>query len=176
MKRIIFILVIAILGISSPAQDFREASWGDNQATVENSEPNQEWKQAATELYELLSFTTSISNIPAEVHYCFVEDKLVKGMYVFTVEHSSDNDYIVDFEKIGKSLQSKYGDVERIENWRNDLYKDDPSKHGYAISVGHYYINRQWEIDDKTIILHKLLGDWKIFHIIEYSSIELKDL
>lgn len=176
MKRIIFLLVIVILGSSSSAQDFRKVSWGVDKATVEESEPNQELTYGATELYETLSYTTSVLNLPAKISYLFDEDKLVKCHVDFTVEHSNDNDYIVDFDNIGRSLQSKYGDFERTDNWRNDLYKNDPSKHGYAISSGHYTIARQWENEGKMIILHELGGDWRIFHTILYSSVEYKSI
>lgn len=176
MKRIIFILIIATLGISSSAQDFRKASWGDSKATVEKSEPDQAWKKDFTELYEVLSFTTSLSDMPTKANYLFVDDTLVKCIYYFTFEQLNDDDYFIDYENIGKYLQLKYGDVEKMEIWRNDQYKDDPGKHAYAISRGHYEITRQWEIEGKTIISHKLTGDLKmIFHRIVYSPLKLKD-
>jgi len=176
MKRITIITVSLILCYSISAQDFRKASWGNSQAIVKSGEQGVEWEQTSNGIYDVLYFGTNISGLSTTAIYLFIDNKLVRCRYTFDAEHSNDNDYISDFEKIGESLQTKYGKKEKNEIWRNDLYKDDPSQYGFAVSYGHYVLSREWEIEGKTSIFHVLSGEnFEIQHVLEYTSIALED-
>ena len=74
-------------------------------------------------------------------------------------------------------LIEKYGEPKDDDiNWLNDLYADDPSDYGLAISIGHLNLYCSWEIGD-TKIQMVLSGDnYKISHRLEYNNESLKKL
>lgn len=111
------------------------------------------------------------------VFYSLSEGKLYKVNVLFTEDHSFENLYIDDFETISEALQTKYGKplVDTSYVWLNDLYKDNPQEHGFAVSVGHLAIMSQWIFDDFQIS-HALLGDnFEIHHAIMYQMNEIEE-
>jgi hypothetical protein len=75
----------------------------------------------------------------------------------FNHEHTNKNDFIWDYEQLKELLSEKYGEP-NFDNvsWEDDLYKDDKSKWGFAISIGDVRMACSWEIEDTSIrlILH----------------------
>lgn len=60
--------------------------------------------------------------------------------------------------------------------WKNDLYKDDYSHWGTAISMGHLIYYSSWETDS-TEINNMLMGDnFNISCIVEYRSKNLNKI
>lgn len=111
------------------------------------------------------------------VSYSLSEGKLYKIIVLFTDDHSFENLYIDDFDTIDEALQTKYGKplVDTSYVWLNDLYKDNPQEHGFAVSAGHLAIMSQWLFDDFQIA-HALLGDnFEINHAVMYQLNEIKE-
>jgi len=59
--------------------------------------------------------------------------------------------------------------------WKNDLYKDDKSHWGMAISVGHLVYAVQWETPTTEIGIMLMGNNYKINLGIFYESKELKE-
>ena len=91
--------------------------------------------------------------------YQFLEDKLYNSGYIFTGGHANKNLYIDDHEELKETLTKKYGKPIKDEmEWKNDLYKDDKSEWGMAISIGDLRYWTSWEISTTRICL-MLRGD-----------------
>jgi hypothetical protein len=84
---------------------------------------------------------------------------------------------LIGAEKCKKTKMEKYGNpYDEKEYWSDDLYKDDYSKYGFAVSLGHLSYTTEWR-SPTTIIFAWLDGDnYKISHGVQYSSIELESL
>ncbi len=135
--------------------DFRKAVWGISRKEVKQSESFTIYGETKNEIF----YDGNILNFDAYIIYFFIDDKLVSTNYVYKIKHINKNDYIRDYEIIKKTLITKYGQPmgERVD-WKNDLFRDDPSQWGMAISAGHLIYISRWETD-RTEILHSLYGD-----------------
>ena len=91
-------------------------------------------------------------------------------------DHTNKNFYINDYEELKEILTKKYGKPKKDEKiWDNELYKDDRSSWGLAVSVGHLAYGASWETSTTEIVL-RLSGDnYKISLILAYDSKELKE-
>ncbi|GAH71775.1 unnamed protein product, partial [marine sediment metagenome] len=91
-------------------------------------------------------------------------------------KHSNDNLYIDDYEKLKETLTKKYGKPKFDKvTWDDDLYKDDRSHWGFAVSLGHLDYFSSWETSTTYISL-RLNGDnYKISLVIAYESRELEE-
>jgi len=91
--------------------------------------------------------------------------------------HSNKSDFIQDYNNFNEILKKKYGEpLEDKRFWKNDLYKDDYSHWGMAISLGHLALYSKWETPH-TAIISMLAGEnFDIKCGVEYSSKKLKNL
>ena len=66
----------------------------------------------------------------------------------------------------------KYGEpTNTIENWKNDLYKDDSSDWGFAISRGDVVFSSYWEDESGASIMSGITGDnYEITTFFNYRS------
>lgn len=174
MKKTILIFTTLILMTSSLiyGQDFRKTTWGMTKNQVKQTETSEIIK----ETNEAILYSVKLAGYESFVGYIFVDNKLTRAKYLIIEKHSNKNDYIVDYSSIKNLLEKKYGIPKEHEKiWKNDLYKDDYSQWGFAISLGHLMYYSIWETD-KTDIIFSLYGDnYKLNTVIEYSSIELKE-
>ncbi len=154
------------------SDDFRKSDWGDSRSAViqDAGKPFQSKE-------DVLMYEVSISGIDGYLLYNFVAEKLSSAGYLFTESHSNDNTYISDYSKIQELMIKKYGKpISDKSVWFNDLYRDDVSQYGFAISIGHYGKQSTWATD-RTKIFHTLHGDnYKISHGLNYSSKDLESL
>ena len=155
------------------AQDFRDVSWGASKAEVRAAESTEELGEEEGRLY----FESEVGGKTAGIVYDFLSDgRLAQAYYIFNEEHSNKNDYIDDFNEIEEILKRVYGppDFDNI-NWKDDLYQDDPSEYGFAVSIGHVVYGASYNTET-TAISHILTGNnYEITHITRYDSIELQD-
>ncbi len=152
---------------------FRRASWGDSLAQVKASEVG----QAAQETDVSVTYAVIIAQLNALAHYIFVSDRLVRAKYIVTEEHSSPELFLQDFARLDDLLSQKYGGAHtRNDYWVDDLYQDDPTEWGFAVSLGHLARYHQWNLPDITIVL-ALTGDNYVVNLqVEYSSAEFAPL
>jgi|TARA_B100001971_G_scaffold183189_1_gene180991 hypothetical protein len=155
--------------------DFRKTKWGDSVEKVKSSE-------TATIVPEIndpniLGFAGSVAGLEGLIGYYFVNGKLWKGAYIFSETHSNTNMFITDYNSIKDILIEKYGEpIKDNVNWLNDLYADDTSEYGFAVSLGHLNFYCSWEIGDTKIQMVLSGENYDISHRLEYHNESLKKL
>ena len=174
--------------------DFRKTKWGNSVEKVKSSE-------APTILLgdgNTLITRGSVAGLECTIGYCFVNGKLWRGVYAFSETHSNKNMFITDYNSIKDILIEKYGEPEGLamidsalkrfpENsnlkyleggmvWLNDLYADDKSQYGLAVSIGHLTYYCEWEIGDTKIHMVLSGDNYNINHILVYYSKSLEKL
>jgi hypothetical protein len=153
--------------------NFRKTIWGMNPKEVrlqEKGEPGFVQENALGYQKKLLGFETYVM-------YVFAKNKLFRAKYALIEKHSNKNSYISDFNTLKESLIKKYGKSKNDKvYWLNDLYKDDYSHWGMAISIGHLSYYTTWETDETTIILYLTGDNYQINLGIEYTSKKLEGL
>jgi hypothetical protein len=168
----IFSLSLMILA-KEQAYDFRKTNWGMSREQVKATEDKKPDFEADT----MLGYDVTISGKDFACIYTFLEDKLYNSGYFFTGEHTNKNLYIDDYEELKETLTKKYDkpktDISGL--WKNDLYKDDKSHWGRAISVGHLIYGASWETPTTEINLMLSGDNFKIKLILAYDSKELKE-
>ena len=120
---------------------------------------------------ETIIYSGTVGGLDCDIYYCFIKNKFLMGAYYFTEEHTNKSVYIDDYKTVLSSLKDKYGKptVEDYE-WLNDLYRDDISEWGFAVSLGHlkYYAN--WKFSNGSIFTVLKGDNYKISHIVRYST------
>lgn len=158
---------------SEDAIRFRTSNWGNSIVEVKDSEQ----AEPLFEDTEALMYEVSIGGFPAKLVYRFVNGMLCKGIYRFEQEHAEKNSFIEDFETLKKLLTLKYGEPFEVNDfWLNDLYKDDYSARGLAVSCGHRAMFSLWQDADTTITLQITGDNYEIGLRIFYTSKRLESL
>lgn len=179
MKTLMRIVLVGLLVVFfaelsfADEYNFRKTKWGMSIAQVKSSEP----LDVVKEDENLLGYKTNVIGKDVLVAYFFIDNQLVRARYVLAESHTNKNDFITDYNDFKEILTKKYGKPKQDETfWKNDLYKDDYSDWGTAISIGHLVYLSSWETQD-TEINNVLTGDnFDISCIVEYSSKNLKEL
>lgn len=156
-----------VLDIKSGDEGFRGFQWGDSLEKVKREEK--------TEIVEhsddCLIYSVSVANLPAFAVYFFANGQLVTARYSFKEDHASKQSYLHDFWSVKELLTKKYGEPEDSHVvWHDDLYKDDVSEWGMAISIGHLFCFEQWNKGDTEITLSITGDNYEIQHGITYKS------
>jgi len=168
---VILILVISTLALFAEEvkYDFRKTTWGMNKEQVKATED----RKADYEENAMLFYKVKIFGGSYYCFYSFLEDTLYNGGYVFTEEHANKNLYINDYIEFKGILTKEYGKPTMDEiNWKNDLYKDDKSEWGMAISVGDLEYLAFWETLNTKIGLMLDGTNYEISLILSYDSKE----
>ena len=154
-------------------KDFRNVRWGMSIEEVKKAETSKMVDESDT----ILIYESSLAGLDVYVGYVFTSGILVRGKYISVEKHSNRNDYINDYNSLKDLLTKKYGETtENHVYWLNDLYRDDYSEWGFAVSLGHLKYFDSWETG-RTDITAALTGEnYDISLGIEYGSKELGDL
>ena len=160
-KNLIFGLIISIMVIlpntvstkeisknKQPQFHFRKVKFGMKKDEVRHSEK----EKHIHETDHALMYEDQILDIEVYLIYSFLEDDLNNGLwrasYSSKESYRNDNNHIRDYKKIKSALIEKYGTpISDKINWDNSLYKNDPSQHGFAISIGHVIYEASWTIE-----------------------------
>lgn len=155
---------------------FRQVFWGVNKEHVlklEGKPSSQEFMDGL----EIIGYQQKVAGMKCKIEYIFKEDKLIRAKYVFLEQHKYKNQYIADYKK-AKDFIIKNIELSSVDNinWLNSLYKEDYSKWGLAISLGHLEYVSLWSTPETDIML-KLYGENnKILIEVEYSGNKFKDV
>lgn len=154
---------------------FRQTLWGMNKGQVKKREAGKVYKEekmtGAMAGLDILVYQENIAGLDCLIAYYFAENKLTRARYLFSSEHSNKNLFIQDYKNVQTQLSEKYGKPYRDDViWSNDLYKDDLSEYGTAVSLGHLQYATEWK-QPETYIQLTLHGDnFEISHWVEYTS------
>lgn len=154
--------------------DFRKTKWGFSRKKVQESEK----MTPIIDTTNILGYETPIAGMKCLIGYIFVNNKLTRAKYVFEEKHSNENDYIVDYHNLRDILNKKYGKSTSQSDgiWRDDLYKDDIQKWGFAVSLGDLYYFSDWQTQKTDIDLMLSGENYKISLVVEYDSKQFKGL
>jgi len=172
----LILLVITSLSLTILAKeqvfDFRETTWGMNKEQVKATED----RKPDYEENDMLSYKVKIFGGNYYCFYSFLEDKLYNGGYFFMEEHTNKNLYINDYMELKGIITKEYGKpiMDKII-WKNDLYKDEKSEWGKAISLGDLEYWALWETLNTEICLSLDSDNYEINLILSYDSKELSE-
>jgi hypothetical protein len=165
------IFIVILSGISlADEYNFRKTKWGMSIKQVKLSETS----ELLQENENSLVFKTSVLANDVMLGYVFAENKLVGAHYILLESHTNISDFIKDYNSLKEMLTKKYGKPKYDHTvWNNELFKDDPSSWGMALSVGHLAYVSTWETED-TVINNVLWGDnYEITCGVQYESKKL---
>jgi hypothetical protein len=152
---------------------FRGMPWGSPPSTIKSKESS----KLETESADGIVYSGEVAGLTCIFGFNFIDNQLVFGKYVITESHTNKNGYIQDFRSLKEGLTLKYGQpIEENVYWQNDLYRDDYSNWGMAISVGHLSMFTKWIVGDTEILLGITGDNFDISLSVDYYSIELRDL
>lgn len=156
----------------SEEYNFRKTSWGMDKRSVKASERGNELVEEGS---EYLAYKGYVSGLDCYVYYTFTESgRLAECMYDFRKKYTNENRYINDYKNIKSLLIKKYGQPDpnyKEVIWRNDLYKNDPSRYGFSVSMGHHAYMSRWETDDTRIYLALTGNNFEVTLLVQYKSI-----
>lgn len=152
---------------------FRKSYWGDSKSKVSSVETSTPLPMPNNP--DILAYTGEVGGLSTLIGYYFVDNMLYRGGYIFQEEHSNKNIFMADYVQIKTILEDKYGEGEEKINWSNDLYADDSSQYGFAISLGHLSMSTEWVVNDTEISLELYGDNYKITHRITYTNEQLKE-
>ena len=159
--------------------DFRKVRWGMTPDEVMKQEEGlkREDGKLACWLYK----NVEVAGYKTQVVYQFYFNKLVLAYYQIKAKHAVENQYIDDYRSLEKVLEMKYGKPEHSYiSWKRDLYKDEPDRYGFAVSIGDLVYESKWHkntYSGKTDIFLILEGsNYKIDHSIRYIAPDFKDI
>ncbi|NOR15517.1 MAG: hypothetical protein GQ544_07425 [Candidatus Aminicenantes bacterium] len=99
----------------------------------------------------------------------------MKTRYSFVQNHPEKNEYIADFIKLNEHLEETYGQPQRDSRiWHDPALKEDPSKWGQAVSLGHLSYEVRWMISETEIVLNLFGIDEKVSLEVLYSRLSLQ--
>jgi len=154
----------------SEKYDFRKTNWGMSKEQVkatENMKPDLEEDN-------VLAYKVKINGDDYFCAYSFLKDKLHNAGYAFAEKHTNRNLYIDDYKKLKELLIKQYGKpLTDRTTWDSDLYKDDRSEWGFAVSLGHLSYGATWETSATYITLGLNGDNYKINLLLAYDSKEL---
>lgn len=175
MLLLLLVLCVSSLMASAEDHDFRNVNWGMSEEEVKANE-TATWVMKIKE--GVIAYKTKIAGFDAALYYEFVNDQLVNACYMFDIQHTNENDYIDDYEKLKTLLTKKYGSPISNDDmiWKDTLYQNKQDEYGFAVSIGHLVYLTKWETEDTLIDLHLSGDNYKIYLFISYTSKNLKYL
>ncbi len=150
--------------------NFRNTHWGMSEAEVKGAET----AELLNRSQEGLLYKTKVADFDAVAFYSFFGDKLAIAGYFFDEKHLYNNDHIDDYQTIKSYVTEKYGHpISDNVSWKDDLYKNDVTEWGFAISIGHLMYTSRWKSDDIEISLTLKGDNFEISHMLMYANKDL---
>lgn len=147
--------------------DFRDYNWGDSKEEVLKTEQ----REPLLNQKEFLVYEGVVAKFPATIIYTFLEDELVRGMYVLQTEYEKNNDYIMDFFYLQKLLTQLYGKpMEELDITKSMVEKDRRGRYGKEIAQGERILQNKWKLERTLIILTLDGKENKLSTRVNYSS------
>ena len=150
---------------------FRKTKWGMSMQEVKNSETVKPMDGEGWDTENVLAYKIRVLKKDVLLLYIFVENKLIRAKYMLMERHTNKNSFIQDYKDFKKVLTEKYGEPMKDDVlWLNDLYKDDYSDWGTAISLGHLTHYATWETAVTEITCFLYGENYEITCGVEYST------
>lgn len=160
---------------SGMKKHFREAQWQITQDQVLRLEGNPVAKEKSNGL-DVLRYKDTVKEMDCWVEYIFKENRLIKAKYIFLEDHDYKNVYFSDYRKVKEFLTEIHGQSPLTNvNWMNPAHKDDYSKWGLAVSLGHLEYSAIWNLPESEIVLRLFGKNNEIKLLVEYTGLIQKE-
>ncbi|YCH09990.1 hypothetical protein ACTAQJ_10700 [Arthrobacter sp. alpha11c] len=146
---------------------FRKSAWGSTPASVKALEENEPRHEEAG----YMDFEVKLGRFTCLAIYVFIDEQLVRGKYALIEEYQNQNNFLSAFDELTDLVSKKYGAAkEQNTYWLNELYKDDYTEWGMAVSCGHLSRFSTWETQETTIIAAIMGENFDVSVTVEYSA------
>jgi hypothetical protein len=153
---------------------FRDTRWGMSKRQVIELEGKPLLQEKSYGL-ETIKYRKKANGLECSVEFIFAGDKLIRAKYIFLEVHKHKSQYIGDYKKIKDWLTERHGmPLGSNVTWRNDLYKEDYSRWGLAVSLGHLEYSSLWKNKEMEIFLTLSGRNNKISLMAEYKGLRIK--
>ena len=174
--RTLMLWTTAVLA-AQPAQkeDFRQTHWGMSKAEVRAVETARPTEDPDDEGY--LLYRDSVEGLNCLLGYLFINDRLVRALYVIDQKHTDPTDYLSDYQRLKQALNQEYGQpAEDQEVWSNNLYRGKRAEYGNAVSLGHLKRYTAWKTPTSDIDIFLTGNNRRINLSIDFSCKGLTEL
>jgi hypothetical protein len=147
--------------------DFRKVRWGMGKKEVIASENGKIIKNKGDSLeYEMQLFGYDCS-----VLYAFKKDALDRAYFMINQPHVDPALFYKDYNELKKFLVPLYGKAVSDKcDWKNEIYRNDTTKWGFAVSIGFLTCSSEWHSDRTRILLSISGGNHQILTNVEYTA------
>jgi len=153
---------------------FRDTRWGMSKNQVFELEGESSHQEKSYGL-ETIRYRKKTIGLECSIEFIFAGNKLIKAKYVFLGQHKHESQYIGDYKKIKDWLTEMHGmPLGSNVTWRNDLYKEDYSNWGLAVSLGHLEYSSLWKNQEMEIFLTLSGENNKLSLKAEYKGLRIK--
>lgn len=150
--------------------DFRNVNWG---MTLQQVKMNEKLQLINSD-NQLLEYEYTLIGMRCKVLYYFSSNSLTKAQYKLNRKHYDPSNFNKDYTALKQYLIRLYGDPNiDQDNWHNDQYKSDPTKWGFAVSIGFLTRTAVWKNGRSKILLEMLGENHKAFINIKYTSLDI---
>ena len=174
VKNTVITAILFLSTLSIFAQnDFRNATWGMDAASVKNTETT---KIISEDQFKVV-YDCLLADIKGNIIYTFTtKGQLMRSKYLLTPNYFSMNNYIKDYKLFEELLTSKYGDVVK-KSVVNTSNKSNITENDWSALLvsGQLRIENIWSTPKTTILLTlSKTGDKPTIQI-DYISKEFND-
>lgn len=153
---------------------FRETRWGMSKNQIFELE-GESFHQEKSYGLETIRYQKEAIGLECSIEFVFAGNKLIKAKYIFLEQHKHESQYIGDYKKIKDWLTEMHGmPLGSNVTWRNDLYKEDYSNWGLAVSLGHLEYSSLWKNQEMEIFLTLSGENNKLSLRAEYKGLRIK--
>ncbi|MGB5363011.1 MAG: hypothetical protein WBN17_06885 [Aureibaculum sp.] len=174
VKNTVITAILFLSTLSIFAQnDFRNATWGMDAASVKNTETT---KIISEDQFKVV-YDCLLADIKGNIIYTFTtKGQLMRSKYLLTPHYFSMNNYIKDYKLFEELLTAKYGDVVK-KSVVNTSNKSNITENDWSALLvsGQLRIENIWSTPKTTILLTlSKTGDKPTIQI-DYISKEFND-
>ncbi|HEX2959741.1 MAG TPA: hypothetical protein VHO70_23090 [Chitinispirillaceae bacterium] len=149
--------------------DFRTVSWGMSIPEVKKKES----AKLLSESRDQLEYEAEFLGYTCKVLYHFISLKLQRAEMLISQDHTDPAKYYKDYENLIRYLKPIYGPpVSDQKDWKNDMYRNDQSRYGFAISIGFLTCKTVWNNKRSQVSLNISGGNHKIKTNLEYIGVQ----
>ncbi|MBN1604873.1 MAG: hypothetical protein JW915_24920 [Chitinispirillaceae bacterium] len=154
---------------NSEEDDFRKVRWGMSISDVKTRESAKLLKENLNQL----EYEADFLGYTCKVVYYFITSRLQRAELLISQDHTDPARYYKDYENLIRYLNPIYGTpLSDVRNWKNEMYKNDRSRWGFAISIGFLTCKTVWNNKRSQVSLNISGGNHKIKTNLEYISVE----
>jgi len=148
--------------------DFRKVRWGMSKKEVVAAED----ARLVTNSGDTLMYEMQFLGYNCSVLYQFSKGTLLSALFLIKQSHVDPALFFKDYDELKKYLAPIYGNpLSDKYEWKNDIYKTDKSKWGFAVSIGFLVCRTEWHSNRTRIELKINGGNHQISTEIAYSSL-----